>query len=209
MAVSRALAPARRIRRVGTLPLAARAHRLAGGGVAAPDSGGDPRRHLPRLVQPPPKRRRWRCCWRWSWEVAGYRAITFDAAREAFTESARQTAVVMLLVAGSAVLGWYLANQQAPERLTAWVLARADAPWAVAIVLDLVLLLAGTILAQRRRGGCCSSRSCCRWPSRPASARCNFGMMVTVSLAVGQQTPPVASVLITTCSHRPRPGSRK
>ena len=28
----------------------------------------------------------------------------------------------------------------------------------------------------------------------------HFGLMVTVSLAIGQQTPPVASVLITTCS---------
>ena len=28
----------------------------------------------------------------------------------------------------------------------------------------------------------------------------HFGLMVTVSLAIGQQTPPVASVLITACS---------
>ena len=131
--------------------------------------------------------------------VAGYRAVTFDAAREAFTESARQTAVVMLLVAGSAVLGWYLANQQAPERLTAWVLARADAPWAVAIVLDLVLLLAGTILHS-------AAAVVLLVPILLPLAKSagigpvHFGMMVTVSLAVGQQTPPVASVLITTCS---------
>lgn len=28
----------------------------------------------------------------------------------------------------------------------------------------------------------------------------HFGLIVTVNLAIGQQTPPVASVLITTCS---------
>ena len=83
--------------------------------------------------------------------VVGYRTVRFAAIREAFTESARQTAVVMLLVAGSAILGWYLANQQAPERLTAWVLSLADAPWAVALILNGVLLLAGTIPPQRRR----------------------------------------------------------
>ena len=131
--------------------------------------------------------------------VAGYRAVTFDAAREAFTESARQTAVVMLLVAGSAVLGWYLANQQAPERLTAWVLARADAPWAVAIVLDLVLLLAGTIL-HSAAAVVLLVPILLPLAESAGIGPVHFGMMVTVSLAVGQQTPPVASVLITTCS---------
>ena len=131
--------------------------------------------------------------------VAGYRAVTFDAAREAFTESARQTAVVMLLVAGSAVLGWYLANQQAPERLTAWVLARADAPWAVAIVLDLVLLLAGTVL-HSAAAVVLLVPILLPLAESAGIGPVHFGMMVTVSLAVGQQTPPVASVLITTCS---------
>ena len=131
--------------------------------------------------------------------VAGYRAVTFDAAREAFTESARQTAVVMLLVAGSAVLGWYLANQQAPERLTAWVLARADAPWAVVIVLDLVLLLAGTIL-HSAAAVVLLVPILLPLAESAGIGPVHFGMMVTVSLAVGQQTPPVASVLITTCS---------
>ena len=129
----------------------------------------------------------------------GYRSVGLRTVRDAFTESARQTAVVMLLVAGSAVLGWYLANQQAPERLTAWVLSLADAPWAVAVILNGVLLLAGTVLHS-------AAAIVLLVPILLPLAESagigpvHFGMMVTVSLAVGQQTPPVASVLITTCS---------
>lgn len=129
----------------------------------------------------------------------GYRTLKRAAARDAFVESVRQTAVVMLLVAGSAVLGWYFANQQAPARLTEFVLSRVEAPWAVALVLDGILLLAGTILHS-------AAAVVLLVPILLPLAESvgigpvHFGMMVTVSLAVGQQTPPVASVLIATCS---------
>ena len=129
----------------------------------------------------------------------GYRAVRFSALRESLTDAARQTGVVMLLVAGSAVLGWYLANQRAPERLAGWVLSVSDAPWAGALILDGILLLAGMVLHS-------AAAVVLLVPILLPLAESvgigpiHFGMMVTVSLAVGQQTPPVASVLITTCS---------
>lgn len=131
--------------------------------------------------------------------AAVYRSVRRADLREAFTEASRQTAVVMILVAGSAVLGWYLANQQAPERLAGFVLSRVESPWVVALVLDGILLLAGTILHS-------AAAVVLLVPILLPLAESvgigpvHFGMMVTVSLAVGQQTPPVASVLITTCS---------
>ncbi len=131
--------------------------------------------------------------------TAGYRSVGLEQVRGAFTESARQTAVVMLLVAGSAILGWYLANQQAPERLAAFVLSRADSPWMVAIVLDGLLLLAGTIL-HSAAAVVLLVPILLPLAESAGIGPVHFGMMVTVSLAVGQQTPPVASVLITTCS---------
>ncbi len=128
-----------------------------------------------------------------------YRALNRRDLSEALTESARQTAVVMILVAGSAVLGWYLANQQAPERLTGWVLSRATADWQVAIFLDAILLLAGTIL-HSAAAVVLLVPILLPLAESAGIGPVHFGMMVTVSLAVGQQTPPVASVLITTCS---------
>lgn len=128
-----------------------------------------------------------------------YRSVRRTDLGEAFREASRQTAVVMILVAGSAVLGWYLANQQAPERLAGFVLSRVESPWVVALVLDGILLLAGTILHS-------AAAVVLLVPILLPLAESvgigpvHFGMMVTVSLAVGQQTPPVASVLITTCS---------
>ncbi len=128
-----------------------------------------------------------------------YRTLHRTDLGEALVESSRQTAVVMVLVAGSAVLGWYLANQQAPERLSGWVLSRVGADWQVALVLDAILLLAGTIL---HSAAAVVLLVPILFPLAESAGigPIHFGMMVTVSLAVGQQTPPVASVLITTCS---------
>ena len=131
--------------------------------------------------------------------AGGVPRIRFAAIREALTETSRQTAVVMVLVAGSAVLGWYLANQQAPERLTEFVVSRTAAPWAVALLLDAILLLAGTIL-HSAAAVVLLVPILLPLAESAGIGPVHFGMMVTVSLAVGQQTPPVASVLITTCS---------
>ncbi|HXV59982.1 MAG TPA: TRAP transporter large permease [Vicinamibacteria bacterium] len=128
-----------------------------------------------------------------------YREIGPRALPPILVESARQTAVVMILVAGSAVLGWYLANQQVPERLARFVLQRVEGEVLPLLVIDGILLAAGMILHS-------AAAIVLLVPVLlPLTTELgldpiHFGLMVTVSLAIGQQTPPVASVLITTCS---------
>jgi tripartite ATP-independent transporter DctM subunit len=115
------------------------------------------------------------------------------------SESARQTAVVMILVAGSAVLGWYLANQQVPERLTRFVLERIEGRTASLLFIDVVLLVAGMFLHS-------TAAIVLLVPVLLPLATeigldpIHFGLIFTMSLAIGQQTPPVASVLMTACS---------
>lgn len=128
-----------------------------------------------------------------------YRELPVREIGGVLVESARQTAVVMILVAGSAVLGWYLANQQVPERLASAILANVESRVATLLLIDAILLAAGMILHS-------AAAIVLLVPILlPLTTELgidpiHFGLMVTVSLAVGQQTPPVASVLITTCS---------
>ncbi|MFQ5792738.1 MAG: TRAP transporter large permease subunit, partial [Acidobacteriota bacterium] len=130
---------------------------------------------------------------------AVYRALDRKVLRPVVIESAIQTAVVMILVAGSAVLGWYLANQQVPERLAAFTMAYVSGRTGVLLLLNGILLVAGMILHS-------AAAIVLLVPILlPLTHELgidpvHFGLMVTVSLAIGQQTPPVASVLITTCS---------
>ena len=128
-----------------------------------------------------------------------YRGVKPGALGRILVDSARQTAVVMILVAGSAVLGWYLANQQVPERLATFILANITGKAAALLLIDAILLGAGMILHS-------AAAIVLLVPILlPLTTQLgidpiHFGLMVTVSLAIGQQTPPVASVLITTCS---------
>ena len=50
------------------------------------------------------------------------------------------------LVAGSAVLGWYLANQQVPERLANYILENVTGRVTALLLIDAILLAAGMIL---------------------------------------------------------------
>jgi tripartite ATP-independent transporter DctM subunit len=128
-----------------------------------------------------------------------YRALDGKDLRPVLVDAASQTAVVMILVAGSAVLGWYLANQQVPERLTAFTLAHVGGKTGALLLIDGLWLVAGMILHS-------AAAIVLLVPILlPLTTELgidpvHFGLMVTVSLAIGQQTPPVASVLITTCS---------
>ena len=128
-----------------------------------------------------------------------YRGMKLNALGTILVESARQTAVVMILVAGSAVLGWYLANQQVPARLATFILTNVTGNAAALLLIDAILLAAGMILHS-------AAAIVLLVPILlPLTTELgldpiHFGLMVTVSLAIGQQTPPVASVLITTCS---------
>jgi len=131
--------------------------------------------------------------------LAVYRDLELRSLRTILVESAGQTAVVMILVAGSAVLGWYLANQQVPERLASFILKNVTGEATSLLLIDAILLAAGMILHS-------AAAIVLLVPILlPLTTELgidpiHFGLMVTVSLAIGQQTPPVASVLITTCS---------
>jgi tripartite ATP-independent transporter DctM subunit len=128
-----------------------------------------------------------------------YRELGLRTLHRVLVESARQTGVVMILVAGSAVLGWYLANQQVPGRLAGFILERVHGRTASLLLIDAILLLAGTVL---HSVAAIVLLVPILFPltTELGIDPIHFGLIVTVSLAIGQQTPPVASVLITTCS---------
>ena len=55
-----------------------------------------------------------------------YRELTWKQVWETIKESSLQTAVIMLIVATSAVLGWYLTNEGIPQQLARGMLRLPD-----------------------------------------------------------------------------------
>ncbi len=128
-----------------------------------------------------------------------YRELSVKEFYHAMLEGVTQTAVVMLLVATSAVLGLHLTELEVPQRLARAITEITTNKYAVLMMLNVLLLIMGMLL-------------------HGAAAiilvvpivlplihligidPVHFGIILTLNLAIGQQTPPVASVLVTSCS---------
>ena len=128
-----------------------------------------------------------------------YRELDAAELRKALIDGAIQTAVVMLLVATSALLGTYLTEVQAPQALARAVSEMTRNKWLVLALLNLLFLLLGMFLHS-------AAAIILVVPVVMPLVRAvgidpvHFGLIVTVNLGIGQQTPPVASVLMVASS---------
>jgi len=128
-----------------------------------------------------------------------YRELDWKHLRAAMIEGGVQTAVVMLLVASSALLGTYLTEVQVPQRLAQAITSLTSEPWLVLALLNVFFLLVGMFL---HSAAAIILVVPIVMPVVLAVGidPVHFGIIVTLNLAIGQQTPPVASVLMITCS---------
>ena len=128
-----------------------------------------------------------------------YRELSAAMLRQALFEGVTHTAVVMLLVATSALLGVYLTETQVPQHLAESVTRMTHNPLVVLAILNLVLFVLGFFLHG-------AAAIILVVPVVLPLVKAvgidpiHFGIIVTLNIAVGQQTPPVASVLMVSCS---------
>ncbi len=128
-----------------------------------------------------------------------YRELDLPRLKVALVEGGQQTAVVMLLVAASALVGVYLTEQQMPQKLAAWILSVTENKYAILMLMNLFFLAIGLFLHS-------AAAIILVVPivvpliTLVGIDPVHFGLVVCLNLAIGQQTPPVASVLITACS---------
>jgi C4-dicarboxylate transporter DctM subunit len=128
-----------------------------------------------------------------------YRELDLRHLKTALIEGAVQTAVVMLLVAASALLGNYLSEVQAPQHLAQAVSNLTQNKWLVLGLLNVLFLMLGMFLHS-------AAAIILVVPvvmplvNAVGIDPIHFGLIVTVNLGIGQQTPPVASVLMVACS---------
>ena len=128
-----------------------------------------------------------------------YRELDWRFLKDAIIEGGIQTAVVMLLVAASALVGVYLTEQLGPQKLAAAILDLTDNRYAVLALLNIFFLVIGLFLHS-------AAAIILVVPivmplvNSIGIDPVHFGLVVTLNLGIGQQTPPVASVLITACT---------
>jgi C4-dicarboxylate transporter DctM subunit len=128
-----------------------------------------------------------------------YRELNLKHLYECMLEGSVQTASVMLLVAASALLGSLLTEEQMPQQLATWISDLTNNRYAVLAILNVFFLMVGLFLHS-------AAAIILVVPivmplvNAVGIDPVHFGLIVTLNLGIGQQTPPVASVLMTACS---------
>ncbi|APX88451.1 C4-dicarboxylate ABC transporter permease [Brevirhabdus pacifica] len=130
---------------------------------------------------------------------AWYRNLDIAHLKRAMLDGGMQTAVVMLLVAASVLMGGFLTRAQIPQQLAQGILDVTDKQWAILLILNFFFLVIGFFL---HSAAAIILVVPIVIPLITAAGidPVHFGLVVTLNLAIGQQTPPVASVLITSCA---------
>jgi len=125
-----------------------------------------------------------------------YRELPVRELVRVLKDSVGQTAAVMLIVASSAVLGWYLTSEQIPQKFARMILETTSNKYLILLFLNFFFFIAGMFLHS-------AAAIILIVPIVMPLIRqigvdpIHFGIIVTINLGVGQQTPPVATVLFT------------
>jgi tripartite ATP-independent transporter DctM subunit len=131
--------------------------------------------------------------------VVVYRDLDLKSFYHALVDSALQTAVVMLLVASSALVGVFLTESQMPQNLARSIVDFTSNPYVVLLLLNVFFLVLGMFL-HSAAAIILTVPIVMPLVHQVGIDPIHFGLVLTLNLAIGQQTPPVASVLIAACS---------
>jgi tripartite ATP-independent transporter DctM subunit len=109
-------------------------------------------------------------------------------------ETATTTASIAIVLAASGLLGWILARERVPQDIASFLLALTDSPIVFLLLVNLVLILLGTVLEP------VAALMIAVPVLLPVAAQfgvdpVHFGIIVIVNLMIGLLTPPIGGVL--------------
>ena len=128
-----------------------------------------------------------------------YKEFNLKQFFDATVEGGSQTATVMLLVASSMLLGEFLTVEQIPQKIALSLTTLTQNKYLILAILNFFLFIIGFFLHS-------AAAIILVVPvvmpliNSLGIDPVHFGIIVTLNLAIGQQTPPVASVLAVACS---------
>ncbi len=128
-----------------------------------------------------------------------YRDMTFTRFKQALIAAGTATGVVMLVIMGSAVVGWLMTYAQVPQTFAAWCLNTLHEPWLIVIAMILIMLMVGMFIDL-------PAAILLLGPIFvPLAETIGFdltqlGLVMVLTLAIGLYTPPVGTTLFISSS---------
>lgn len=128
-----------------------------------------------------------------------YRTVRLGTLIDTLRVAGKRSAMLMFIVATSTLLGWYMTNQRIPQEIAQAILGISDNYWVVLLAINVFFLLAGTII-HGTPAILMLVPIFLPLANQLGIDPVHFGLILTINLGIGQQTPPVASVVLITCA---------
>lgn len=128
-----------------------------------------------------------------------YRDLTWRRFSDAMIEAGVATGVVMLVIMGSAVVGWLLTFDQVPTRFAEWVTATIHSPWLVILAINILLLVVGMPLDLPPAILLLGPILVPLWVSMGLDP-VQLGIIMVLNLGIGLYTPPIGTTLFISAS---------
>jgi C4-dicarboxylate transporter, DctM subunit len=130
--------------------------------------------------------------------VLVYRSMSWRKFPEILILTAKRTGMVMLIIASSGILSFYLAEQGIPQRLAQQVLAFTTNQAIILLILNIALFLVGMMISG---APAIVLFVPLMLPIAVSSGvdPIHFGVIFSVAIAIGTQTPPVAPTMLLAC----------
>jgi tripartite ATP-independent transporter DctM subunit len=128
-----------------------------------------------------------------------YRTLTWSQIPKILLQTAKETSVILLIVAAAAPFSWFLGVEQAPQMIMEVITHTTDKAWVVLIMLNLVMLFLGCFMET-------IAIMIILVPILIPVLNIyhidltHFGIVLLINLTIGQLTPPVGVLLFVTSS---------
>ena len=128
-----------------------------------------------------------------------YRDMTWRRFLHAVMQAGVATGVVMLVIMGSAVVGWLMTFAQIPQAFAAWCLETLQEPWLIILALNVIMLIVGMFIdlpaAILLLGPIFVPLA-----NQIGLDPLQLGVMMVLNLAIGLFSPPVGTTLFISSS---------
>jgi C4-dicarboxylate transporter DctM subunit len=123
-----------------------------------------------------------------------YRSLSLRDLPRILVQTARETAVILFIVAAATPFSWILGIEQAPQLVVEFVSSISTNPWVVLLILNVALLLAGMVMETLAIMIILVPILLPLLTSLDIDL-VHFGIILLVNLVLGQLTPPVGVLL--------------
>jgi len=128
-----------------------------------------------------------------------YREMTLKDLKTGLIETVTTTASIMLIIAAASSFAWILTWERVPQITANWVLTMVSSPGVFLLLINIFLLIVGMFI----EGNAAMLVLIPIFMPMVQALGINdvhFGMVFIFNMAVGSLTPPMGTVMFTTCS---------